>query len=145
VKNGEGISSPTSIKEIFWNLKDWEYDLEITKIRLKRSNDQNRYFHWVVLPMLAEHMWYIVPGIENTEWLQEAKEAIISAFIPSKKYKNPIDKRKRVVIQKRTSDLDTIEFKQFIDTILIKFPFIPSPNSGDLDNLINHYSNIYAI
>lgn len=57
--------------------------------------------------------------------------------------KNQKDKRKRITIQKRTSDLDTKEFKVVIDRILKDYPFIPPPENGDIKSLIEFYESMY--
>jgi len=53
----------TSFKDAFSELPDGEYENVITKIRAKRSPQQNRYFHGVCLPMIAEAIGEVYPGI----------------------------------------------------------------------------------
>lgn len=143
-KKNWAIKSEISIKQIFESLKEWNYSMEVKRIRNKRSTDQNRYFHWVIVPMIAEYMgtvseyWW-----DNKQGLEDAKEAIINYFLPSRKLKNPIDKRKKVTFQKRTSDCDTKEFSEFTKKILEKFPFIPPPDDGSINSLLLHYSQKY--
>ena len=88
----------------------------------------------------------IVPGLEREETtilLGATKEYIINHYCPKVSVKNQKDKRKRVTFQKRTSDLDTKEFKTMIDRILTDYPFIPPPENGDIRSLIEFYENIY--
>jgi hypothetical protein len=145
-KSDRNIQCDFPIKSIFENLDDGKYILSIEKVFQKRSNNQNRYFHGILLPMLAEHMGMIVQGIPRKEvslMLEATKEYIISHYCPKATIKNQKDKRRRITIQKRTSQLTTDEFRIMVDSILKDFPFIPPPNSKDIESLIAYYASLY--
>jgi len=61
--------------------------------------------------------------------MEETHEALVNRFLPKKKKKNPLDRRRWIVFQTRTSDLDTLQFKQLVDEVLRVFPFIPPPDT----------------
>jgi hypothetical protein len=146
LKSDQNIQCDFPITRIFESIDDGKYILSIEKVFQKRSNNQNRYFHGVLLPMLAEHMGMIVQGIPRKEvslMLEATKEYIISHYCPKLTIKNQKDKRRRITIQKRTSKLTTDEFRVMVDSILKDFPFIPPPNSKDLESLIAYYTSLY--
>lgn len=138
------VTSSESLKEALTALGDWVYTIEIKKVRQKRSALQNRYFHGVVIPMIAEYSGYITPDLDKHHkalGLSEAKEAIIARYLPETRTRNKLDRRRFVRKQKRTSDCDPADFKNLIDAILLDFPFIPHPNNeADLQSLILSYS-----
>ncbi len=140
------IKCDQPVKLIFERLQEGKYIFTVKRVFNKRSNDQNAYFHWVVVPMLAEHMGMVIPGLEweeTTILLGATKEYIINHYCPKVSVKNQKDKRKRITFQKRTSDLDTKEFKVMIDRILKDYPFIPPPENGEIKSLIEFYESMY--
>ena len=88
--------------------------------------------------MIAEEMGEVYKGMPEAlvaNGLAEAKEAIINRFLPKATKKNPLDGRRKIVKQKRTSDCDTKEFRDMIEAILLAFPFIPAPDDGNWESI----------
>lgn len=134
------------VKLIFEKLTPGKYVFTLKKVFQKRTLPQNAYLHGVVVPMLAEHMGMVIPWLdreETTILLGATKEYIINHYCPKLTVKNQKDKRKRITIQKRTSDLTTEEFKIMIDRLLTDFPFIPPPDNGEIASLIQYYESLY--
>jgi len=145
--SGGQIKANYPLASTLSSLPDGDYTLEVAKVSQKRSNNQNAYFHGVIVPCIAEYMWEIykwMPKDSIRPWLEEAKEALINKYLPKKTTKNKLDKRRKVVKQKRTSDCDTKEFKDMIDSILHDFPNIPPPD-GDFRRMLDYYQETYHI
>lgn len=139
------IKANFPVSETIKWLPHGNYTLEIKKVRQSRSNSQNAYFHWVIVPYIAERMGEIAKWMPWTpEWLENAKEALINKYLPNEVKKNPLDKRRKIKVQKRTSDCDTAEFKEMIDKILHDFPEIPPPD-GDFRRMMEYYQDTYHL
>lgn len=91
--------------------------------RPQRSNQQNRYFHGVVIPLFAEHCGYD---------FDDMKEALALELLP----KEVVDVKTGEVriVPGHTSDLTTKEFNDLIDRaqrLAASMGLdIPSPNEG---------------
>jgi hypothetical protein len=59
-------------------------------------------------------------------------ECLKSLFLDKVIRKNPLDKRRKIILQESTTNLDTKEFKDFTDRIREKFADlrIPTPESN---------------
>ena len=131
------VVADRNIRETLEGLEEGTYEMIIKKVRKQRSKEQNAYFHGVVLPLVAEEMGEVYEGMPPAlihDGMENAKEALINRFLPKKTKKNPLDKRRKIVKQKRTSDCDTKEFRDMIEAILLAFPFIPPPDNGDWES-----------
>lgn len=71
------------------------------------KGNQNGWFHAVILPMAAEDRGYEI---------EELKEAYIQAFAPDKIVKD-IFTGKEMIVKKRTSEMTTVEFMEFCESI----------------------------
>ncbi len=82
---------------------------EVTFKRLlpKRSGAQNRYYHAVILPMVAEFIG------ESEDATHEALLDKFSAY----RAKGARDKRFGLKIKKRTRDMDTAQFTEYVEKV----------------------------
>jgi hypothetical protein len=97
--------------------------------------------------MVAEEMGEVYEGMPPAlvhDGMDNAKEALINRFLPKTKYKNPLDRRRKIVKQKRTSDCDTKEFRDMIEAILLAFPFIPPPDNGEWESICREMQRRYG-
>lgn len=141
------VTADRNIRETLEGLEEGNYELIIKKVRKQRSNPQNAYFHSVVVPMVAEEMGEVYEGMPPAlvhDGMDNAKEALINRFLPKTKYKNPLDRRRKIVKQKRTSDCDTKEFRDMIEAILLAFPFIPPPDNGEWESICREMQRRYG-
>ena len=99
------------------------------------------------MPIVAEEMGEVYEGMPPAlvhDGMENAKEALINRFLPKTTKKNPLDKRRKIVKQKRTSDCDTKEFRDMIEAILLAFPFIPPPDNGDWESACREMQRRYG-
>ncbi len=117
------IYATKSIKNELETMKDGSYVITIDKQKKARSNLQNSYYWWLVLPLLSESTWY-------TE--EEIHELMKKQFL---------SKRKKVLWKfinkaKSTTELSTEEFNEYIEKIRVfasKFSvYIPLPNEAPI-------------
>jgi hypothetical protein len=80
--------------------------IEITPVRAETSTQQIRYYRGVVLRMIAEHA-----GEDD----DSMHEMLLQELAPKLVLKSTVDRRKRKKRPKRSKDMTTIEFTQFID------------------------------
>lgn len=145
---------PTTIKDIFQNLNDWDYYLELKKKRKIRSHNQNDFYWWPFLDCLLTEMWEINRDFMTEYEIETAKE-IVHEFLKWKfidwkdktiTFKNPKDKRKRFSVevksQKSTTELDTKEFEQYLERIRNHFARwgwkLPYPEDEQEYNYLNN-------
>ncbi len=95
--------NPVSVKNHLLRLKGQTVEMTIEKRRKHRSNEQNRYYHGVVLKMIADYCGY--RGADEIEGLHEEFKR---KFLP---------KVGRLNIVKSTSSLNTVEFSEYIESI----------------------------
>lgn len=76
---------------------------------------------------------------EDNEFVHEVLKSL---FLEKKTKKNPLDKRRKIVLQESTTNLDTKEFKEYIDKIREKFKDlnIPAPDNGSAIDAFNYYN-----
>ena len=94
----------------------------------QRSNPQNKYFHGLVLPIIAEHTGY------STD---EVKDLVKSMFLKREMMVKTKEGMKEVSTVRGSAVLSTKEFEKFMEDIRrwASFElglFIPLPNEGDL-------------
>jgi hypothetical protein len=141
------VTADRNIRETIEGLEEGTYEMIIKKVRKQRSKEQNAYFHSVILPLVAEEMGEVYEGMPPAlvhAGMENAKEALINRFLPKTTKKNPLDKRRKIVKQKRTSDCDTKEFRDMIEAILLAFPFIPPPDNGDWESACREMQKRYG-
>jgi ribosomal protein L39E len=102
-------------------LKPVPYWIELKIDRDKRSNNQNRYFHGVVLQLLSDHTGYTI---------EEMKQILKNEFLT---YTKDLPNGKSMKFVKSTADLNTKEFEDFLENsrrfaIQTFDVFIPLPN-----------------
>lgn len=112
-------------------LKNWFY--KITEVKQIRSIAQNRFYFWYILKLIVKSyldFWYI----HTTE---ELHTIFKKAFIPKVKIKSDFSKKFIYQIGS-TTQLNTKQFKEFIDQIKIIFEFWEMEKLGleKIDNLI---------
>lgn len=106
-QNGSVYCTP-SIKDIFADLKDGEYRMELKKEKNPRSLRQNSLLHsWLSQIERESHV-----GYEADEW----KEIFRNHFLLSR-HRSPINKKKWIIRLKSTTELSTIEFNEFLEKI----------------------------
>lgn len=74
----------------------------------RRSNPENRYFHGVVIPIIAEHIGYSGP---------EMKEILKAKFLSETRVIDTIHGPEEIEYIKPTSSLNTVEFEIFLEKI----------------------------
>ena len=115
----DDVSSKMLLHDALRGLKGI-YNIKLERPSNKRSNEQNKYFHGVILPYIAN---------EVGELEIEMKEILKSMFLSTHEVKF----NKGITRIKNTSDLSTIEFEEFNEKCRIwAYSFfeltIPLPN-----------------
>lgn len=77
-------------------------ELSIERIRVKRTNHQNRYYWAVVLKTFGDHLGYHP---------EELHEALKLRFLPR-------DPESAIVVARSTTELNTKEFSEYVDRII---------------------------
>ena len=121
IKNNQVQGKP--LKDGAWN---------ITKPKSKRSNQQNRYLHGVVLKIIAEELGYTIDELKVVI-KEQYQDTFFARFhnIRGHGYNEYIG----------TSDLTTVECMNLCKQLQIDFAeqcYIPDPNESD-------YEAIYAM
>lgn len=123
-------------------LKDWIYEFNFKKIYKDRTLLQNNFYHWVIVKILSNELWYT--NIETHE--------LLKLMFLSKKYKLKWSK-KWIKKTWSTTELTTIEFEKFLDDIRDYFKYtdktktkiwieLPYPNNEtEMKRLINFYKD----
>lgn len=83
-------TNPAPLRKIFNSLKDGRYNVEVTKIT-KRSNQQNRYLHGLLIPEFRRALNSV--GYDEVKTDEQAKEIMKQMFL------------KRQVINKETGEV----------------------------------------
>lgn len=108
---------------------------KIVEIKAIRSVNQNNYYWGVCIPIIQEWMG------EDKDFVHECLKSL---FLDKVIRKNPLDKRRKIILQESTTNLDTKEFKDFTDRIREKFADlrIPTPESNTWIDAYNYYHNL---
>lgn len=145
-KEGNAVQTSPTLREVVDSLRPGDYEIEIKRVYRNRTLAQNRYWWGVVVPLVAEEIGNVFDGMNRQDadiGKQETHEALVNRFLPKRTIKNPLDRRRKIVKQTRTSDLDTLRFKQLVDEVLRVFPFIPAPDTGNAlqvyDEMLRRY------
>lgn len=109
--------------------------IDLEKVRTQRTIPENRYLHGVVFPILADYFGY---DIRIPEELEALKQIVYSVHL-KKKVRLSRDRRRKITITRRASDLDTKEFEILMEDIRIwaKLEFnvtIPPPDKDYRNN-----------
>lgn len=109
--------------------------IDLEKVHEKRTNQENRYYHGVVLAILGDFFGY---DVRIKEEIEELKDLLNAQFL-TKKVPWSKDRRRKILVTKRSSDLNTKEFEEFMSEIRtwakVKFGVhIPLPNEEILLN-----------
>lgn len=108
-KTGSGFVSEPSLKDVFSGLKSGEYEMELTRKKDARTSRQNRLlWQWLTECEQKSHA-----GYTKEEW----HDIFCQFFLPPVKKRNPLDRRKWIVVIRGTSDLSTVEFNQFLEKV----------------------------
>lgn len=83
------------------------WEIKLTRILPHRSNQQNRYYHGVVLPMISDYC-----GDDEAS----VHEALLMKFA-SKRVKGKKDKRFSLVVAKRSRNMTTEEFSEYVENV----------------------------
>ena len=103
--------------------------LDLEKVYSKRTPKENRYYHGVVIQILADYWGF---DVRIPEELEEVKRLIYAEHLTSK-VRISRDRRRKITVTRRSSDLNTKEFEKLMEDIRIwaqlKFNVtIPEPN-----------------
>lgn len=103
--------------------------LDLEKVYSHRTIQENKYFHGVVIPILADYWWY---DIRIKEEMEAVKDILYAEHLTSK-VRLSRDRRRKFTVTRRSSDLNTKEFEKFMQDIRdwakLKFNVtIPEPN-----------------
>lgn len=97
-----------------------EVELIVRKWKKKRTDNQNKYYWGVIIPILCESLGYFD---------EEMHDALKWKFLRKKE-------REKLPTVKSTASLSTIEFKNYIDEIVIwaasEGIIIPEPNKVEI-------------
>lgn len=105
--------------KIYWSfpkLPDWVF--KITEARKTRSLQANRYYFWYVIKYIIlqyKEFWYIYT-------IKKLHETFKKAFVPRKRIKSDFS-NKYIYVMWSTTDLNTKQFKDYIDMIKAIFEF----------------------
>ena len=87
-----------------------EVNVTVKPFKKYRSSEQNRYFHGVVLPLIADHL-----GDIN---LDTTKDLLKSMFLKEQRMiKTKKDKMKEVTVIRGSRELSTKEFEEFMSKV----------------------------
>jgi len=103
IENGElKLTQPDSFKRYLHSLRG-EIELVVRKWKKRRTSNQNSYYWGVVIPILCESLGYSD---------EEMHEALKWKFLRNKD-------REKLPTVKSTASLSTVEFKNYIDKIVM--------------------------
>lgn len=129
IENGDlNFLSPDWVSEKMNELKDGQYTVEIQKYSGKRSSNQNRYFHGIVVPMVLDGLRNA--GFDDVKDNEDAK-AVIKILFLKQEITNGTE---TFTVTRDTHNLSAVEMMTFIDDV-VKWAseylgiFIPAPNS----------------
>ena len=108
IKNGK-IDNPRAVRKGF-DLPDGRYRVRVDRFK-KRSNQQNRYFHGQVIPLVFEGLRDA--GFDTVRTYEDAKTVIKSLFL-KKSITNDVETFEFI---RDTHTLTTIEFMEFISDV----------------------------
>jgi len=127
VKENGDISISKLVREAINQHRGGRVEIIIQKEKKKRSNDQNAYFHGVVIPMITQRLKDLGTFITK----EKVKDMLKARYLA---LDEPIgDEGECISIVRDTSELSTIEFMDFISQIVqwaaeILDLQIPEPN-----------------
>lgn len=122
VVKGKLILEDRALFEMYLEtLTDKEVQVSVKRKSKPRSDRQNRYYHGVVIKILADHLGYSP---------DEMHDALRLHFL--------IDRERKIPTIKSTTSLDTIGFENYMSQIRQwaseEFSlYIPEPNETDLE------------
>jgi len=110
---------PETFKRAFYGYEGKKCTVTVKRFQKNRSSNQNRYYHGVVVKMLAEHCGYTPEEMHGT---------LKSEFLREK------GKNGMTTLVRSTADLSTVEFENYLEQIrqwasIEMNLFIPDPNS----------------
>lgn len=111
IHTGE-ILNKKVVKNAFANLKDGAHMVKITN-KNKRSNNQNAYYHGVVLPIILQGLKEV--GYNEVKTVNDAHEVLKYLFL--KKQIPNVNTGEVITTLGSTARLTTIEFMEFIEQI----------------------------
>lgn len=105
-----GIVNKPPVKALFASLPNGKYLVEVSSAK-KRSNQQNRYYHGLVVPMVRQGL----KGIGNDVTLEETHEFLKAEFNYSEIVNTSTGEIKNIPLS--TTRLTTIGFMEFIEKV----------------------------
>lgn len=127
IKQNE-IFNKQAVKKFFAELRDGKYLVSAKNIR-RRSNNQNRYLHGVVVPLVFKGLKDA--GFDDVRNHDDAKIIIKDLFLRRTVYNSKTNTSIQVI--RHTSELTTSEMLEFIDSVQRWASeylniYIPNPN-----------------
>lgn len=98
-----------SIKQYFETLPDWDYRIEVSKVKKIRSPEQNARYRIILNILVAQDT-----GYTDNDW----HEILKNKFIKPRIVKSKVDGRKRIKRKPTTTTLTTEEFMVYNDKII---------------------------
>lgn len=95
--------NPFAVKNHLLPLRGQTVEVTAVKRRKRRSNEQNAYYHGVVLKLIADHC-----GYRGSDDLEGLHESLKQKFLP---------KSGLLQIPKSTTALTTVEFEEYLEDI----------------------------
>jgi hypothetical protein len=112
IDNENKIVNPKVVREHFSRLNQGKYLITIKNIK-NRSNQQNRYLHGIIIPLVFEGLRNA--GFDDVKDFEDAKLVIKALFL---KRKITNEQTGEVIeIIKDTRKLTTVEMNQFIEEV----------------------------
>jgi len=98
-----------SLKQYFETLEDWDYQVEVKKVKKIRSIEQNNRYRIILNLLVAQDS-----GYTDDDW----HELLKNKFIKPRIVKSKLDGRKRIKRKPTTTTLTTEEFSLYNDKII---------------------------
>ena len=137
----------TTVKTIFWELTNWKYTLSIKRHLQKRTVNQNRYY-WACLGLIAIEVGYLIEEMDSDtkkNVVEGLHEIFKNRFIPNVSIVSIKDRRRKISIPKTTTNMDTGEFKRYMDKIRELHPYLPNPESTWESDLLAFVDRFYFL
>jgi len=105
IKLTDGTWKGDDLKGHLLSRKPGAYQISVTLIRDKTSDQQRKYYRGVVLPMIAQEAGYDDDAMH---------ECLLQELAPTFILRSKVDGRRRKKFTKRSNDMTTAEFTEFL-------------------------------
>lgn len=108
IKLPDGTWKGDDLKGHLLSRKPGAYQISVTPVKASTSTQQIRYYRGVVLPMIAQESGYDDDAMH---------EVLIQELAPKVTIKSKLDGRKRKKFSKRSNDMTTAEFSEYVEKV----------------------------